>query len=119
MNTMYSITEYNSVQILTVNSLLDEWQNRQILKELDQKINFQNNPLIINLNQLALINSIGLNFLLSILSRVHKKNGQLILTNVSRRVQRMLDITKLTSVFVLKPTVEQAVENFSLELEVV
>ena len=116
MNVTYTITEYNTVQILSINSLLDEWQNRQILNELQRKIDKGANQFVIDLAQLNLMNSIGLNFLLSLFSKTRKTGGALILANVSQRIQRILDITRLSNVFNIQPTIKHAVDSLSMDL---
>lgn len=113
MNVTYSITEHNAVQVLSISSLLDEWQNRQVLKELQQLIDTGANNFVVDLSLLKIINSSGLNFLLSLLSKV---NGNLTLANASKRIQHLLDITKLSTVFTITPSVEEAVECSNLEL---
>jgi len=118
MKVSYSITEHNSVQVLSINSLLDEWQNRQILKELQYKIDQGANEFVVDLAPLSLVNSIGLNFLLSLSSKTKRKGGALVLANVSKRVQRILDITKLSAVFTICPSVEKAVNSLSFEIAV-
>jgi len=118
MNVNYSITQHNAVQVLSINSLLDEWQNRQILKELQYKIDQGDNEFVVDLAPLNLVNSIGLNFLLALSSKTKKRGGALVLANVSKRVQRILDITKLSSVFTVCPTVEKAINNLSLPITV-
>ena len=118
MNVNYSITKHNAVQVLSINSLLDEWQNRQILKELQQKIDTGLNEFVVDLAALNLVNSIGINFLLSLLAKVKKKGGVLILANVSSRIQRILEITKLAAVFEISASVENAVDDLSLQMAV-
>ena len=118
MNVSYSITEHNAVQVLSINSLLDEWQNRQILKELQHKIDQGDHEFVVDLAPLSLVNSIGLNFLLSLFSKTKQKGGTLILANASKRIQRILDITKLSAVFTICPSVEKAVNSLSLEMAV-
>ena len=109
MKVAYSLTEQKSVQILSINSLLDEWQNRQILQELNQKIDRGGNQLVIDLTQLNLMTCSGINFLLSLFSKTQENNGALILANAPRSVQKILDITKLSTIFAIKPSVDQAV----------
>jgi len=118
MNVNYSITEHNAVQVLSINSLRDEWQNRQILQELQYKIDRGDNDFVVDLTRLSLVNSVGLNFLLSLASKTKKKGGALILANVSKRVQRILEVTKLTTVFTISRSVENAVDRLSLEFAV-
>jgi len=116
MNVMYSLTEHNSVQVLSINSLLDEWQNHQILKELQPKIDSGFSTFVVDLTKLNLVNSAGLNFLLSLFSKTKKQGGSIILANASRRVKQILEMTKLSSVFTLRSSVEHAVDCFEMEL---
>lgn len=116
MNVIYSITEYGSIQVLTINTLRDEWKNRQILKTLHQKINSEKKYFIVDMSQLSLISSSGLNFLLSLLSMIQDEDGTLVLANVSTRVVQVLDITKLLSVFEIQSSIDVAIQHFSLQL---
>ncbi|MEM1120837.1 MAG: STAS domain-containing protein [Bacteroidota bacterium] len=116
MNLAYNITERNSVQILSIKSLLDEWQNRQILQELQPKIEAGATTFVVDLAQLRLVNSIGLNFLLTLFSRVRRQGGEVILANVSKGVYRILEMTKLSNIFPLESSVENAVDALGMEL---
>ena len=107
------------MQVLSINSLRDEWQNRQILKELQRKIDTGANRFVVDLSQLNLVNSIGLNFLLTLFSKTKKKGGAVILANVSNRIQQILEITKLSTVFSIKTSVDTAVDSLSPQLELV
>jgi len=117
MNKHNSVSEKNSVQILTVNSLLDEWDNRHLFNEFQQFISEGIQQFVIDLSHLSVINSVGINFLLRLLKKVQHIGGQLLLANASAQVLRLLDITKLTSVFSIKDSVGEAIE--SIEEEVV
>lgn len=113
MNVTYSITEHNDVQVLSINSLLDEWQNRQILNELQPLINKGTTHFVVDLSLLKIINTTGLNFLLSLFS---KSNGNLTLASASERIQHVLNITKLTTVFKLTTSVKEAINSNNLVL---
>lgn len=112
MNVMYSLTEHNSVQILSINSLRDEWQNRQILKAVQPTIDRGASAFVVDLSKLNLVNSVGLNFLLSLFSKTKQQGGEIILTNVSRKIKQVLEMTKLSNVFRVSPSVETAVADF-------
>lgn len=114
MNTPYKLIEQESVHILSINSLLDEWQNGQLLKELDHKINKGAKYFILDLAPLKFVNATGLNFILSLFSKTRNKNGHLILANASQHVQKLLELTKLTAVFTVKNSVATAAESFSV-----
>lgn len=111
MNDHYSVSP--NLQVLSLTSLLDEWENRRLLRDLQQRINEGINQYVIDLAEVKVINSVGINFLLSLLSRVQQSGGQMFLMNVSDYVYRLLDVTKLTSVFEMMTSADDAV----LELE--
>jgi anti-anti-sigma factor len=104
------------VQILSINTLLDEWQNRQILRELQQKIDRGANQIVVDLGSLSFVNSAGINFLLSLFSKTQKEDGQIILANASMRIQKIMEITKLSSVFTIKNSIDAAVNSLTLNM---
>ncbi len=112
MDAIYSISQQKAVQVLSINSLLDEWQNRRILRELQGRITTNTNHFVIDLAQLSFINSSGLNFLLMLYAKTRKSGGSIILANASKRIRHVLDITKLSTVFPIKTSVASAV-NYS------
>ncbi|MEM6316462.1 MAG: STAS domain-containing protein [Bacteroidota bacterium] len=116
MNVNYSITEHDSVQVLFTNTLLDEWQNRQILQDLRQKIDNGAKQFVVDLAAQKLMNSIGLNFLLTLFSCTKKTGGALILANPSKKVRQVLEMTKLSNVFKTETSVETAVNQLNAQL---
>jgi len=115
MNKQYTITEKTNLQILSPQSLLDEWENRQILRDLQERINAGCHQFVVDLSNLQLINCVGINFLLTLLSRVQNVGGQLILINIGDFVARLFDTTRLTNVFELQASLEAAMEHLAQE----
>jgi len=115
MNKHYSVSERANVQILSFTSLTDEWENRQLLRELQERINAGAHQFVVDLVELKIINSVGINFLLGLLSKVQHVGGQLILTNVCEFVNRLLEMTRLTSVFELQASLEAAIDQLTKE----
>ena len=109
MNKHYSVTEQANVQILSITSLLDEWENRYLLRTIQHRIDDGAALFVIDLMDLELINSVGLNFLLAVLSRLKNIDGHLLLANVQEQVHNLLEITKLHNVFDIKSSVEEAI----------
>lgn len=115
MNKHYSVTERANVQILSITSLSDEWENRQLLNELQERIDTGAYQFVVDLVDLKLISSVGVNFLLTFLRRVQNVEGQLLLANVCDFVTRLLEVTRLTSVFELTSSLEAAIEQLEEE----
>ncbi|HDQ00665.1 MAG TPA: anti-sigma factor antagonist [bacterium] len=68
--------------------------------------------LVIDLSRATWMNSSGLGMLISGLTTIRSSGGDLRLANMSERVRRPLEITKLENVFLSYASVEEAVESY-------
>jgi len=68
--------------------------------------------IVVDLAHAKLMNSSGLGMLISALTTARSSGGDLRLANVSERVRRPIEITKLDAVFVFYDSVQAAVESF-------
>lgn len=68
--------------------------------------------IIIDLSNATWMNSSGLGMLISGLTTVRSSGGDLRLANMSERVRRPLEITKLESVFLTYGSVDNAINSF-------
>ena len=108
----YSISQKDSIQIIQVKHLINEHENQVILKEVQNKIEDGCNRFVLDLQLLDFMNSVGLNFLISALTRSRKNGGELLIANASGQVENLLEITKLKPLFNLNPSVDAAVNQF-------
>ncbi|MCI0532505.1 MAG: STAS domain-containing protein [candidate division Zixibacteria bacterium] len=67
---------------------------------------------IIDLSKVDWMNSTGLGILISALTTLRNNQGELKLANVTDKIQSLLTITKLVTVFESHNSVEQAVASF-------
>jgi len=67
---------------------------------------------VVDMSQATWMNSSGLGMLISGLTTLRSSGGDLRLTNLSERLQRPLEITKLDSVFKIFESVQNAVDSF-------
>jgi anti-sigma B factor antagonist len=67
---------------------------------------------IIDLGKVDWMNSTGLGILISGYTTLRNNNGQLRLVNVTQKIQSLLTITKLISVFESHDTIEEALQSF-------
>jgi anti-sigma B factor antagonist len=83
------------------------------LKEQLKKMSDSNqNNLIINLENVTYLNSTALGVLISSHANFSKRNGKIILCNVSKSIENIFVITKLTLVFTIADTLEDAKKLF-------
>ncbi len=68
--------------------------------------------IVANLKDATWMNSSGLGMLISGLTTLRSSGGDLRLTNLSEKVRRPLEITKLESVFLTYNSVEEAVASY-------
>lgn len=69
------------------------------------------NNCIINLADVQYANSSGIGILMRILAKFRNANGEVILVNPSAHLQKLLIITKLTAIFTIADTLEEAIKH--------
>jgi len=79
---------------------------------LHELINQGKKKVVIDLAKVDWMNSTGLGILISGLTTMRNNGGELKLANVTEKIQSLLTITKLITVFETFDTVEQAVQSF-------
>ncbi|RKX28902.1 MAG: anti-sigma factor antagonist [Candidatus Zixiibacteriota bacterium] len=67
---------------------------------------------VIDLSKVDWMNSTGLGILISSYSTLRKSDGELKLANVTEKIQSLLTITKLVTVFDAHDSVEEAISSF-------
>ena len=72
------------------------------------------NKIIIDLKDLKWIGSVGIGILICCLTTVRNAGGELRLTGLSEKVDRLLLMTKLNHVFDVYPTIDKAVASFDV-----
>lgn len=81
---------------------------RDTLKSISDS---QKNKLIIDLNDTTYLNSTALGVLISAHANFVKRDGKIILCNISKSIENIFVITKLTMVFTITETLEQAINK--------
>ena len=118
MNLTYS-TNYTENGILIVNlsgRILSKDDSEDIAEELTQNIDKGNIYVIMNLAELEYINSTGLNFIISSFTKMRNAGGELVISSVSQKVQDLLVITKLNTIFTSFDTLQEAKDSFSKQI---
>lgn len=111
MNPNYNIKKQDNVQVLEVRNLLNEFANKEILQAVQSKIDEGFFNFVVDLKQIAFMNSVGLNFLIMLKTRSNDKGGQVAVVNVSAKVMELLEMTKLRPIFQVSNSVDEAVAS--------
>lgn len=110
---MFKIKQVHGILIIQMDNLLENHSNSQLLEQLQPYLKTGHHEWIVDLEPLAYMNSSGLNFLISLLTRTRSMGGELVLANISKHIKDLLLMTKLESVFVVKEDVEEALAYFT------
>lgn len=113
----YSFIERDGVQILNVDNLLNPLDNQEIIQVVEEKIAAQLTQFIVDLSEMNYMNSTGLTFLISILTRSRSAGGEVAIANLSDNIKKILLVTRLHSAFNIYESVEDALEALSPEQE--
>lgn len=108
----YSFKEEQGIQILTIDSLLNPADNQEVVKAVEALIEKQQSRFVIDLHQMDYMNSNGLTFLISILTRSRNAGGDVAIANLSNNIKKILLITRLQSAFSIHNSVEKALDFF-------
>ena len=107
----YIITEENNIQVLVLKGeLIDKNQAIDLIKNVDELLQLGKNKLVIDLSDLKYMNSSGLNVLIQLLTKTRTSGGESVIFNVSKKVNDLLIITKLNTLFKVADTKEDAMK---------
>jgi anti-sigma B factor antagonist len=94
--------------VLSLSTLLDPTENQQILDEVVRRLTAGATFWVIDLQSMSYLSSTGLNFLISVLTRTRTLGGEVVIVGISEKIQQVLVLTRLMSMFVIRPDVSQA-----------
>jgi anti-sigma B factor antagonist len=112
MSTMKS-RQVGSIAILTPKGYLTGGEETEELERGIKHLGEEGNKhLVINLSETQHLNSTALGVLISAHSSYVRRGGQMKLAAVDKRIENIFVITKLSLVFDVYPTEEQAIASF-------
>lgn len=91
--------------------LIDRNQADAMMKEIEKAIAAGESSVVLNLAELKYLNSSGLNILINILTKSRKAGGDVAICNINKKINELLVITKLNSVFNVCDSEEKAINT--------
>lgn len=105
----YKISAEKEFQLLALKGeLIDKNQAIDLIKEVDDLLEQGKNKFVIDLSDLRYMNSSGLNVLIQLLTKTRTRGGESVICNVSKKVNELLIITKLNTLFKVTENKEEA-----------
>jgi anti-sigma B factor antagonist len=114
MSFSFNIEQNNPVNIISpVGRLMDIDDQKKLIEAVEQLIKNGSTSVVLNLEGLEYMNSSGINSFISILTKTRNAGGDTIICCVPKKIEQLLVITKLNSVFNVATTLDEAVSKFS------
>lgn len=89
--------------------LMDQQQADRLMTTLEDELADGTSTIVLDMGDLQYMNSTGLNILINVLTRTRNAGGDTLLAAVSHSVRQLFIVTKLDTVFIITPTVAEAV----------
>lgn len=90
-------------------NLLGEHTNAPVMELIKKNVEAGNKKVLFNLSDMKFINSTGLGMLLTAVSKTRNSGGELALCNLPEQMKKLLQMTKLESVFNVKTDESSAI----------
>ena len=108
----YNHTIENHILKLSINGdLIGENNGPQLVELVNDALTKGSRNCLIDISEVRYINSSGIGVLITILTKIRNKGGDLYLIKPSEHVQKLLLITKLQAIFNIVDSEDQALEK--------
>ena len=107
------LTHKNTEDILIITldgDLIGENSGVKILEVVNDALNDNIFGIAVEVEKVRYMNSSGLGVLITLLTKVKNKGGEVVLINPSDQIKKLLEITKLHTVFTCHKTEDEAVK---------
>lgn len=107
----FSINEHsNYVVISLTGELIEKNQAGELLKKVEELVAAGKSKIALNLEGLKYMNSSGLNTLIQLLTKTRNSGGETVIYNMNKKINELLLITKLNTLFKIVETEDQALK---------
>ena len=105
--------EGNVQVIKLIGELMAGHDSEKLRNVIDESISAENVNVVVDMKEVNWMNSSGLGMLISALTSLRSSGGDMRLANMSDRIRRPMQITKLDKVFQDFDSVEEAVKSYA------
>lgn len=112
--TLSLISHSNYSEIALEGSALTEPDFDELNAVVEAEIEKNQSNLILNLKEVKVLNSLGINTLIKIFTKCRNNGGDMYIVNISEKINQVLLLTKLNTVLNIATSTAEAGENFNL-----
>ncbi len=105
--------KYNAVVITLKGNVMGGEDTKDFNELLHNLIKEGKKNIVVDLSNVKFMNSSGLGMLIAGLTTLKRENGSFKLANVTDKIQSLLIITKLATIFETYTSIDEAVKSFS------
>ena len=107
----FSINDKNNHVVVTLRGdLIEKNQANELIANIEELVAANKNKIALNLEGLKYMNSSGLNTLIQLLTKTRNSGGETVIYNMNKKINELLLITKLNTLFKIVDTEEQALK---------
>lgn len=107
----------NCNELVLDGSGLSEQDFDPLVQKADDLIENGESNLIINMENIKLLNSLGIKTLIKVFTKSRNKGGDLYIVNISEKINQVLLLTKLNTVLNIATSLNEAINQFAIENE--
>lgn len=108
----FTSKDQDDIFILSLNgNLIGEEAGSGILETANEAINRGMILCLIDIEHVKYINSSGIGVLITLLTKFRNKEGEVVIVKPSEHVNKLLIITKLTAIFKIADSIEEAIKE--------
>ena len=109
---LVSHNHVSCTEIIIEGSPLSEQDFKPLHDQVNKLIEMDKPNIVLNLEKINLLNSLGLNTLIKVFTKCRNNGGDMYIVNISDKINQVLLLTKLNTVLNIAPALEVALENF-------
>ena len=114
MSLTLTALEHNTItEIQLSGTALTEQDFDELMQQVKMLLDNDKPNIILNLEQIKILNSLGINTLIKIFTKARNGGGDLYIVNISDKINQVLLLTKLNTVLNIAHSVEEAINNFN------
>ena len=105
--------DLGTTTVLEITGPITMGSTREFRERIDSLVRRARTQIVLNLGGVSYVDSAGLGELLAAFTTVSTTGGKMKLVNLTHRIDELLIVTKLSTVFEIWPTENEAVASFS------
>jgi len=105
----------NCNQIILEGKPLTDPDFEPLLNQVEALLENQESNIILNLEKIQLINSLGIKNLIKIMTKCRNAGGDLYIVNISDKISQVLVLTKLNTVLNIASSLNEAINQFATQ----